>query len=119
MYIFGSTTNTAYRTKLFDHWPTVSTTKNFELSKFSKSFQYLEDFNECKTIMGYRYPETLVEEFLTQNIPKDAKILDMACGPGNVAFILNNINVYAIFRDDFQNIILLLTKLSSSLAEPE
>merc|ERR1711892_887678 len=41
MYIFGSTTNTAYRTKLFDHWPT-----------------YLEDFNECKTIMGYRYPET-------------------------------------------------------------
>ena len=24
MYIFGSTTNTEYRTKLFDHWPTVS-----------------------------------------------------------------------------------------------
>ena len=24
MYIFGSTTNTHYRTKLFDHWPTVS-----------------------------------------------------------------------------------------------
>ena len=23
MYIFGSTTNTEYRTKLFDHWPTV------------------------------------------------------------------------------------------------
>ena len=24
MYIFGSTTNTEYRTKLFDHWPTVA-----------------------------------------------------------------------------------------------
>lgn len=24
MYIFGSTNNTEYRTKLFDHWPTVS-----------------------------------------------------------------------------------------------
>jgi len=73
MYIFGSTTNTEYRTKLFDHWPT-----------------YLEDFNECKSIMGYRYPETLVEEFLTLNIPKEAKILDMACGPGNVSFILKD-----------------------------
>merc|ERR1712002_792698 len=73
MYIFGSTTNTEYRTKLFDHWPT-----------------YLEDFNECKSIMGYRYPETLVEEFLTLNIPKEAEILDMACGPGNVAFILKD-----------------------------
>jgi len=73
MYIFASTTNTAYRTKLFDQWPT-----------------YLEDFNECKAIMGYRYPETLVEEFLTLNIPKDAKILDMACGPGNVAFIMKD-----------------------------
>jgi len=71
MYIFGSTTNTEYRTKLFDHWPT-----------------YLEDFNECKEIMGYRYPETLCEEFLTLNIGKEAKILDVACGPGNVAFIL-------------------------------
>lgn len=73
MYIFGSTTNTEYRTKLFDHWPT-----------------YLEDFNECKAIMGYRYPETLVDEFLTQNLPKDAKVLDLACGPGNVAFILRD-----------------------------
>jgi len=71
MYIFGSTTNTEYRTKLFDHWPT-----------------YLEDFNECKSIMGYRYPETLVEEFLTLDVPKDAKIIDLACGPGNVAFVL-------------------------------
>jgi len=74
MYIFGSTTNTEYRTKLFDHWPT-----------------YLEDFNECKEIMGYRYPETLCEEFLTLNIDKEAKILDVACGPGNVAFILKKL----------------------------
>ena len=73
MYIFGSTTNTHYRTKLFDHWPT-----------------YLEDFNECKSIMGYKYPETLVEEFLTHNVDKNAKILDMACGPGNVAFIVRS-----------------------------
>jgi len=73
MYIFGSTTNTHYRTKLFDHWPT-----------------YLEDFNECKEIMGYRYPETLVDEFLTLKVPTDAKILDVACGPGNVAFILKD-----------------------------
>jgi len=73
MYIFGSTTNTEYRTKLFDHWPT-----------------YLEDFNECKAIMGYKYPETLVEEFLTHKVDKQAKILDMACGPGNVAYILKD-----------------------------
>jgi len=71
MYIFGSTTNTEYRTRLFNHWPT-----------------YLEDFNACKEIMGYRYPETLCEEFLTLDIPKDAKILDVASGPGNVAYIL-------------------------------
>merc|ERR1719234_2605012 len=78
MYIFGSTTNTHYRTKLFDHWPT-----------------YLEDFNECKAIMGYRYPETLVEEFLLQGITdKNTKILDLACGPGNVAFILRNEHGY-------------------------
>ena len=55
-----------------------------------KVFQYLEDFNECKAIMGYRYPETLVEEFLTLGVDKDAKILDMACGPGNVAFIVSD-----------------------------
>jgi len=73
MYIFGSTTNTAYRTRLFDHWPT-----------------YLEDFNACKEIMGYKYPETLVEEFLTLGTAKDTKILDVACGPGNVAFILKD-----------------------------
>jgi len=75
MYIFGSTTNTEYRTRLFNHWPT-----------------YLEDFNECKEIMGYRYPETLVEEFLSLDVAKnkDAKILDVACGPGNVAFILKD-----------------------------
>ena len=35
-----------------------------------------------------RYPETLVEEFLTHGVEKDAKILDMACGPGNVAYIV-------------------------------
>ena len=38
--------------------------------------------------MTGRYPETLVEEFLSHGIEKDAKILDMACGPGNVAFIV-------------------------------
>merc|ERR1712062_927693 len=32
---------------------------------------------------------TLVEEFLAQGVTdKSTKILDMACGPGNVAFIL-------------------------------
>jgi len=72
MYIFGSTTNTAYRTKLFDHWPT-----------------YLEDFNECKEIMGYRYPETLVEEFLALKMDPDVRILDVACGAGNVAHLLH------------------------------
>ena len=60
-------------------------------------FQYLEDFNECKAIMGYRYPETLVEEFLTLGVDKDAKILDMACGPGNVAFIVSH--AYSLFTN--------------------
>ena len=29
MYIFGACMNTEYRTKLFDHWPTVSYHENF------------------------------------------------------------------------------------------
>ena len=42
--------------------------------------------------MGYRYPETLVEEFLLQGITdKNTKILDLACGPGNVAFIVRTL----------------------------
>ena len=43
--------------------------------------------------MGYRYPETLVEEFMAQGAPaenKAAKILDLACGPGNVAAIVSS-----------------------------
>ena len=56
--------------------------------RFKDYLQYLEDFNECKAIMGYKYPETLVEEFLTHKVDKQAKILDMACGPGNVAYIV-------------------------------
>ena len=28
MYIFGATTNTEYRTRLFDHWPTVGSSPN-------------------------------------------------------------------------------------------
>lgn len=53
--------------------------------------QYLEDFNECKAIMGYRYPETLVEEFLAHGVTdKSTKILDLACGPGNVAYLVRS-----------------------------
>ena len=57
MYIFGSTTNTHYRTKLFDHWPTVSSSLTIIGCKviLKEMFQYLEDFNECKAIMGYRF----------------------------------------------------------------
>jgi len=47
MYIFGACNNTEYRTKLFDQWPT-----------------YLEDWGKCKSIMGYRYPETIRDEVL-------------------------------------------------------
>ena len=61
------------RTKLFDHWPT-----------------YLEDFADCKEIMGYRYPETLVETFLGLKLDKDVKIIDVACGAGNVPYILKS-----------------------------
>ncbi|XP_023328295.1 uncharacterized protein LOC111701299 isoform X3 [Eurytemora carolleeae] len=71
MYILGSTSNTEYRTKLFDRWPT-----------------YLEDFQACKSILGYRYPETLCEQFFRLNLKRNSKILDVACGPGNVALIL-------------------------------
>ena len=79
MYIFASNTNTDYRTNDQNQWPT--------------SNQYLQDFNECKAFMGYRYPETPVQEFLTLNVPKDAKILVMACRPGNVAFIVSTRNI--------------------------
>jgi len=74
MYLFGSCNNTEYRTKLFDHWPT-----------------YLEDFSGevGKKIMGYRYPDCLVDYFLKfANMGKDAKIIDVAAGPGNVAYYL-------------------------------
>jgi len=73
MYIFGSTNNTEYRTKLFDYWPT-----------------YLEDFEACQPIMNYRYPETLCDEFVNLKLDKNVKILDVACGPGNVTYILRN-----------------------------
>ena len=49
--------------------------------------------------MGYRYPETLVEEFLAlaASKDKDTKILDLACGPGNVAFLVRTLQLEAIF----------------------
>merc|ERR1719510_2663171 len=55
--------NTEYRTKLFDHWPT-----------------YLEDFSGevGKKIMGYRYPDNLVETFAKLNLDKNVKIIDIA-----------------------------------------
>ena len=53
-------------------------------------FQYLEDFNDCKAIMGYRYPETLVEEFLQLGLDPASRILDLACGPGNVANLVGS-----------------------------
>merc|ERR1712173_398944 len=71
MYLFGACNNTEYRTKLFDHWPT-----------------YLEDWERCKSIMSYRYPETLCEELLQLKLAKDVRILDVACGAGNVPYIL-------------------------------
>ena len=73
MYIFGACNNTEYRTKLFDNWPT-----------------YLEDFARCKSIMGYRYPETVRDEFLSLKLNPDVKIIDVACGPGNVAYLLKD-----------------------------
>ena len=39
--------------------------------------------------MGYRYPDCLVDYFLKfANMGKDAKIIDVAAGPGNVAYYL-------------------------------
>merc|ERR1711990_766847 len=73
MYIFGACNNTEYRTKLFDHWPS-----------------YLEDFANCKEIMGYRYPETLVDTFVGLKLDKNVKIIDVACGAGNVPYILKD-----------------------------
>ena len=73
MYIFGACNNTEYRTKLFDQWPT-----------------YLEDWGKCKSIMGYRYPETIRDEVLALGLKTDVKILDVACGAGNVAYLLKD-----------------------------
>ena len=73
MYIFGACNNTEYRTKLFDHWPS-----------------YLEDFANCKEIMGYRYPETLVDTFVGLKLDKNVKIIDVAWGAGNVPYILKD-----------------------------
>lgn len=52
--------------------------------------QYLEDFTACKEIMGYRYPETLVEEFLKLKLEKEVKIIDVACGPGNMSYLVRH-----------------------------
>ena len=101
MYIFGACMNTEYRTKLFDHWPTVSNQhfefwrKNYNLSSgsfFVYHFQYLEDFSGevGKKIMGYRYPDNLVETFAKLNLDKNVKIIDIASGPGNVPYFLKN-----------------------------
>ena len=49
----------------------------------------MEDFAACKEIMGYRYPETLVEAFLKLDLPKDAKIIDVACGAGNIPYLVS------------------------------
>ena len=71
MYLFGACNNTLYRTKLFDQWPT-----------------YLEDWARCKSIMGYRYPETIRDEVISLDLQKDVRIIDIACGAGNVACLL-------------------------------
>ena len=71
MYLFGACNNTLYRTKLFDQWPT-----------------YLEDWARCKSIMGYRYPETIRDEVNSLDLQKDVRIIDIACGAGNVACLL-------------------------------
>ena len=71
MYLFGACNNTLYRTKLFDQWPT-----------------YLEDWARCKSIMGYRYPETIRDEVNSLDLQKDVRIIDIACGAGNVASLL-------------------------------
>ena len=52
--------------------------------------------------MGYRYPETLVEEFLLQGVTdKNTRILDLACGPGNVAFIVRTFSWEEIYWNQF------------------
>jgi hypothetical protein len=52
--------------------------------------QYAQDFEACKDVVGGRYPETLCEEFLKLGLDKDAKILDVASGPGNVSQIVSH-----------------------------
>ena len=73
MYIFGACNNTEYRTRLFNQWPT-----------------YLEDWGKCKQIMEYRYPETICDEITSLALKTDIKIIDIACGAGNVAYILKD-----------------------------
>jgi ubiquinone/menaquinone biosynthesis C-methylase UbiE len=53
-------------------------------------FQYAEDLNAAKDILGFRYPEVLCEAFLKLDVDKEANILDVACGPGNVAQIVSS-----------------------------
>ena len=50
----------------------------------------MEDFAICKPIMAYRYPETLCDAVLELNLDKNSKIIDVACGAGNVPFILKD-----------------------------
>ena len=63
------------------------------MHRYIPLFQYLEDFTECKAIMGYRYPETLVEEFLQLGLDPASRILDLACGPGNVANLVGSTTI--------------------------
>lgn len=52
----------------------------------------MEDFSGDvgKKIMGYRYPQSLVDSFLSLNLDKNVKILDVACGAGNVPYLLKD-----------------------------
>ena len=67
MLIFGSTYNLEYREKLFNVWP-----------------NYLQDM----TALEYKYPEVVCDELDALKLPKESKILDMACGPGNVGVLV-------------------------------
>ena len=68
MLTFGITYNAEYRKKLFNVWPT-----------------YLQDM----TALEYKYPEVLCDQLDSLNLPKDCKVIDLACGPGNVANIVS------------------------------
>lgn len=100
-FILSACYNIKYRIKLYNSWTTVSSpdqgmgwrcndASDAVLVSLSEMLQYLEDCEKLKAFTNYDFPEMLCRKFVDLKLDKDVRILDVACGPGNVAKIVSS-----------------------------